>query len=92
VDWQPILEDAWRFIYCRCCGVESVFFVYFEFVTPEVAIILFVCFLLLNVSSAGLIQPTRISDDGKPVPVEHVAELLEGMNACLPPDNDDDSD
>jgi len=28
---------------------------------------------------AGVIQPTKISEGGKPVPVEHVAELLEGV-------------
>jgi len=28
-----------------------------------------------------VIQPTKISDEGKPVPIEHVAELLEGLQA-----------
>jgi len=32
--------------------------------------------------SAGVIQPTKISDEGKPVPIEHVAELLEGLQAA----------
>jgi hypothetical protein len=38
---------------------------------------------------AGVIQPTKISDDGKPVPVEHVAELLEGVRTIgvVQPDN-----
>jgi len=37
------------------------------------------------VCSAGVIQPTRISADGKPVPIEHVAELLEGLHATTEP-------
>lgn len=47
----------------------------------------------LRCCSAGVIQPTKISDDGKPVPVEHVAELLEGLQATEqqnPPQSDSD--
>jgi len=42
--------------------------------------------------SAGVIQPTKISDEGKPVPIEHVAELLEGLQSAEqnPPDPDSD--
>jgi len=47
---------------------------------------------LCFVDSAGVIKPTRISEDGKPVPVEHVAELLEGMSASMPPAENSDSD
>jgi len=40
---------------------------------------------------AGVIQPSRISEEGRPVPVEHVLELLEGMNVA-PPTTDHNSD
>jgi len=44
--------------------------------------------------SAGVIQPTKISDEGKPVPIEHVAELLEGLQTTEqnPPPSQTDSD
>ena len=35
-----------------------------------------------------MIQPTRISDEGKPVPIEHVTELLEGLQAAAEQDQD----
>ena len=41
---------------------------------------------------AGVIKPTRISDSGKPVPVEHVAELLEGMSSTHQTQHDNDSE
>lgn len=40
---------------------------------------------------AGVIQPTKISEAGKPVPIEHVAEILEGFRS-KPPRSDSDSD
>ena len=42
--------------------------------------------------SAGVIQPTKISDEGKPVPIEHVAELLESLQASEQNPRESDSD
>lgn len=40
---------------------------------------------------AGVIQPTKISDSGKPVPVEHVCQLLEGVPDPTPNSSDDET-
>ncbi|XP_064602072.1 synembryn-A-like [Liolophura sinensis] len=50
--------------------------------------------LMDKLQRGGLVQPSRIGEDGRPVPVEHMLELTEGIN--LPPQargtGDSDSD
>lgn len=40
----------------------------------------FSCILIFH--RHGIVQPCRVSDDGKPVPVEHVLEMLEGQGGA----------
>lgn len=38
----------------------------------------------------GVIQPSRIGEDGRPEPVEHILQLTEGQSEPPVPDDDDD--
>ena len=51
----------------------------FDFVTQQLLSDLF-----LYRCRSGVIQPSTISEEGRPVPVEHVLQLLEGVNMDPP--------
>ena len=49
-----------------------------NFVKPVHSIIVLTC-------RAGIVQPSHVGEDGKPHPVEHILELVEGSGAPEPP-------
>ena len=49
--------------------------------------------LINKLHELGAVKPAKIGPDGKPVPVEHVLELTEGVaNAQQNNDSDEESD